>query len=85
MEVVDDAEGSVRVVATELIPAKTKLGPYEAKKTTQVIEAEDGFLLRVSMIHYIYNIHNTNNHKDFSNGHFGKVQQWNYAHTVDYA
>ena len=48
MEVVDDEEGSVRVVAAEVIPTKTKLGPYEAKKTTQVIEAEDGFILRVS-------------------------------------
>ena len=50
VEVVDDEEGSVRVVAAEVIPTKTKLGPYEAKKTTQVIEAEDGFILRVSTI-----------------------------------
>lgn len=48
MEVVDEADGSVRVVATEHIPSKTKLGPFEAKKTTQIIEAEDGFILRVS-------------------------------------
>lgn len=53
-EVVDDADGSVRVVATEMIPAKTKLGPYEAKKTTQVIEAEDGFILRVSSLALLY-------------------------------
>ncbi len=47
VEVVDAEDGSVRVVATETIPAKTKLGPFEAKKTTQIIEAPDGFILRV--------------------------------------
>ncbi len=49
LRVIDDLDGTTRVVTTDVIAAKTKLGPYEAKKTTQLIDAEHGFILRVSM------------------------------------
>ena len=46
-KVVDDVDQTVKMVATETIPAKTKLGPYEAKRTTQDIVVNNGFVLKV--------------------------------------
>ena len=38
------------VVASQAIAAKTRLGPYEARKTTQNIVSDEGFVLKVIIV-----------------------------------
>ena len=47
LEVQNDGAGGVKVVATQTIRAKTRLGPFEARRTTQEIDLGDGFILKV--------------------------------------
>lgn len=47
VEVVDNGSGLVGVVAKETIPAKTQLGPYEAKRTTHIFDDAGFFTLKL--------------------------------------
>lgn len=43
----DDVDGNVKVITRQSLPAKMKLGPYEARRTTQNINVVDNFILKV--------------------------------------
>ena len=47
LEVLDKADNSVGVVAKVDIVAKSKFGPFEAKRTTHDLYTENCFLLKV--------------------------------------
>ena len=49
LSAIDGEDGSVVVVAKEKIPAKTKFGPFEARKTTADIVIDNGFVLKVKI------------------------------------
>ena len=43
----NDVEDGIVITATNTIPAKTRLGPFEARRTTNELVADDGFVLKV--------------------------------------
>ena len=47
LEVVDNGQGAIGVVAKETIDKKTQLGPFEAKRTTHIFEDNGFFTLKV--------------------------------------
>ena len=50
VEVIDEANGVVRVIAKKRFEPKQRLGPFEAKRTTQKIDIENGFILKVCFV-----------------------------------
>ena len=50
VEVVDQPEGIVHVIAKQRLEPKQRLGPFEAKRTTQKIDIESGFILKVWLL-----------------------------------
>ena len=47
LQFMEAADGTVTVVTKQELPAKKKLGPFEARRTTQKIETSSGFVLMV--------------------------------------
>ena len=52
LRVVDDAAGSIRVIAKEFIPRKTQFDAFEARKTTENLMHAGVFALKVSMLQF---------------------------------